>query len=100
MNRELLWDLFRTCKWAIQRKNLQRVNCWTGWTQEKEYLFVRKRFLRPGTKLCAALLFFVKDQDGDPRLCLGFQVLSKLMGKERYSLPWTIEILDILGNAN
>nr|GEV90763.1 putative reverse transcriptase domain-containing protein [Tanacetum cinerariifolium] len=59
-----------------------------------------KGFVRPSSSPWGAPVLFVKKKDGSFRMCIDYQELNKLMGKNRYPLPRIDDLFDQLQGSS
>ena len=55
--------------------------------------------IRPSTSPYGAPVLFVKKKDGTMRMCVDWRALNKQTVKNKYPLPHTQDLIDLLGNA-
>jgi hypothetical protein len=56
-----------------------------------------KDYIRPSVSPWGALVLFIKNKDGDLRLCIDYQQLNKMTIKNKYPLPKINDPFDQVG---
>jgi hypothetical protein len=60
---------------------------------------LKTRFIHPLNSLFGAPVLFIKKKDGSLQLCVDFQQLNAITGKDKYPLPLTSKLLDTPSRA-
>ena len=64
----------------------------------KNYIqeLIQKGHIFPSVSPCNSPLVLVKKKDGTQRLCIDYRSLNKINMKNRYPIPWMVDLLDQL----
>ena len=60
---------------------------------------LEKGFIRPSVSSLGAPVLFVKKKDGTVRLCIDYRELNKITIKNKYPLPWIVDLFNQLQGA-